>query len=49
MMPISIYIVIKLTPKLTILSINIASDVGKFCFCGIVGYAGNEGYTGWFF
>ena len=44
MMSISIYIVIKLTPKLTILSINILSGVGKFCFFGIVGYAGNVGY-----
>ena len=43
MMPIGISIVIKLTPKLTISSINTISGVGKFCFCGNQGYAGNVG------
>ena len=44
MMPIGISIVIKLTPKLTISSINTISGVGKFCFCGNQGYAGNVGW-----
>ena len=44
MMPIGISIVIKLTPKLTISSINTISGVGKFCFCGNEGYAGNVGW-----